>query len=144
MRSPQRMFLVLYALSGGAALVYEITWARLLPLQMGQTVAAVTTVLATFMAGLAGGAWIGSRIDRHWTARGDAAGTARLYTYAALETLIACTAVALPATLAACAPVLAWAYGEALTPVRFAVVRALLSGVLLGMPAAAMGATYPI
>ena len=56
--SPRRFFLVLYAASGAAALVYEVAWTRLLTLQMGHTVAAASTVLAAFMGGLAVGAWI--------------------------------------------------------------------------------------
>ena len=143
MPSPRHVFLVLYAASGAAALVYEITWTRLLTLQMGQTVAAVSTVLASFMGGLAAGSWIGGRFDRRLVP-GKTAGAARLQTYAALEILVALFALALPAMLAAFVPVLAWAYDEALAPTRFGIVRALLSTSLLGVPAAAMGATFPI
>ena len=53
----RRVFLLLYAASGAAALVYEVTWTRLLTLQLGHTVAAASTVLAAFMGGLAVGAW---------------------------------------------------------------------------------------
>src|SRR5438034_5062211 len=55
---PRRILLVLYSASGAAALVYEVTWTRLLTLQLGHTVAAASTVLAAFMGGLAIGAWI--------------------------------------------------------------------------------------
>ena len=44
----RRLFIILYAASGAAALVYEVTWTRLLTLQLGHTVAAVSTVLAAF------------------------------------------------------------------------------------------------
>src|SRR6266508_2667592 len=57
-----RRFLVLYAASGAAALVYEVTWTRLLALQLGHTVAAASTVLAAFMGGLAIGAWLARRL----------------------------------------------------------------------------------
>src|SRR5919108_226 len=53
---PRGLFLFLYALSGLAALVYEVAWSRLLALHLGHTVAAVSTVLAAFMGGLAAGA----------------------------------------------------------------------------------------
>ena len=57
----RRLFVLLYAASGAAALVYEVTWTRLLTLQLGHTVAAASTVLAAFMGGLALGAWIAGR-----------------------------------------------------------------------------------
>ena len=49
-------FLALFAVSGAAALIYEVVWTRLLTLQMGHGVAAASTVLAAFMGGLAIGA----------------------------------------------------------------------------------------
>ena len=42
-RSP---FLILFAVSGAAALIYEVVWTRLLTLQMGHGIAAASTVLA--------------------------------------------------------------------------------------------------
>src|SRR4051794_22809665 len=83
MHQARRILVVLYAASGAAALVYEVTWTRLLTLQLGHTVAAASTappvyevpgprlpplhrgppvaaastVLAAFMGGLAVGAW---------------------------------------------------------------------------------------
>ena len=143
MPSQRKLFVLLYAASGAAALVYEITWTRMLTLQMGHTVAAVSTVLAAFMGGLGGGSWIGSRLDRTASMR-DAVGPARLRAYATLEILVALFALALPAILAAFVPLLAWAYDDALAPARFGIVRALLCAGLLGVPAAAMGATFPI
>src|SRR5438876_39735 len=62
MFSRRQAFVLLYAVSGAAALVYEITWTRLLTLFMGHTVAAASTVLAAFMGGLAAGSWLGGRI----------------------------------------------------------------------------------
>ena len=38
--SAGRLFVSLYCASGAAALVYEVTWTRLLTLQLGHTVAA--------------------------------------------------------------------------------------------------------
>ena len=144
MPSHRRLFVGLYALSGAAALVYEITWTRLLTLQMGQTVAAIGTVLAAFMGGLAAGSWIGSRYDRRRASVHHTRRLARLRAYAALELTVALVALALPSLLAACVPLLAWAYDEGLAPVRFAIVRTLLCAGLLGLPAAAMGATFPL
>src|SRR5206468_1251551 len=144
MPSRRPLFVALYALSGAAALVYEISWTRLLTLQMGHTVAAVSTVLAAFMGGLAFGSWIGGRLDSGLATPCQNAHAARLRTYAALEIGIAIAALALPVVLAAFVPVLAWAYHDALTPTLFGFVRVVLCLVILGVPATAMGATFPV
>jgi spermidine synthase len=129
----RRLFVLLYTASGAAALVYEVTWTRLLTLQLGHTVAAASTVLAAFMGGLALGAWIAARLP----IRG-------LRAYAVLEIIVAVVALALPLALAASVPALAWAYADGAAPARFAMVRVAVSLALLGLPAAAMGATFPI
>lgn len=56
---------VLFLLSGAAALAYEVVWVKLLTLQFGNAAWSISTVVASFMAGLgAGGAWAGRRADR--------------------------------------------------------------------------------
>ena len=56
---------VLFFLSGTAGLVYEVIWSRLLKEVFGVTAYAVAAVLATYLAGLALGAWLlGGRADR--------------------------------------------------------------------------------
>src|SRR5438067_3954510 len=140
MASSRRVFLGLYAASGAAALVYEVTWTRLLTLQLGHTVAAASTVLAAFMGGLALGAWLAGRIA--WLA--GRISKRGLRSYAALEILVAICALILPFVLAAMVPPLAWAYADGSMPVRFAMVRVIIGLAVLGVPAAAMGATFPI
>jgi spermidine synthase len=129
----RRLFVLLYAASGAAALVYEVTWTRLLTLQLGHTVAAASTVLAAFMGGLALGAWVAGK------RRGST-----LRSYVVLELVVAVSALLLPIALGAAVPALAWAYADGSAPARFAVVRVAISLALLGIPAAAMGATFPI
>src|SRR5262245_19112744 len=143
MLSRRRVFLVLYAASGAAALVYEIAWTRLLTLQMGHTVAAASTVLAAFMGGLAFGSWLGGRFESRVGPGGAGAGT-RLRAYAICEIAIAAVAIVLPAALTAFTPLLAWAYHDGLTPATFGLVRVVLAAALLVVPATAMGATFPI
>src|SRR5262249_60157717 len=46
--------------------------------------------------------------------------------------------------LRAAAPPLAWSYGDGRSAVRFGVMRAALALLLVGLPATAMGATFPI
>jgi spermidine synthase len=48
--------------SGAAALVYQVLWTRQITLLLGHTVAAVSTVLATFMGGLALGSGLAGRL----------------------------------------------------------------------------------
>src|SRR3989442_15673127 len=56
----RRLLLGLFFLSGISGLLYEVAWTRMLHLLFGDTVLAVSTVLASFMAGLAiGGFWGG-------------------------------------------------------------------------------------
>ena len=133
---PRGAFVACYTASGAAALIYEVTWTRLLTLHMGHTVAAVSAVLAAFMGGLAVGAWFAGRYPPP-AAR-------RLHAYATLEILVAAIAIGLPLALRAFEPALAWAYADGDAPARFAAARVTMTLALLAIPAAAMGATFPI
>jgi spermidine synthase len=132
------LFGLIFAASGAAALIYEVTWTRLLTLQLGHGVAAASTVLAAFMGGLAvGSAYggrVGGRLDR----------PAALRVYAALELAIAALALVLPYELRALDPLLAAAYANGAGGGTFGLLRLLTSLLLLSLPAAAMGATFPI
>src|SRR6266571_556774 len=107
------------ALSGAAALVYQVLWTRQLALLLGHTVAAVTTVLATFMAGLALGSAVAARGVECLRAE------FRPRTYALVELGIAGAAIAFPVLLRADLP-------------RPGLVVALL------VPTTLMGATLPL
>ena len=52
------------ALSGFLALVYEVTWTRLLALVLGPTTYAFATMAASFITGIAVGSFIGARLAR--------------------------------------------------------------------------------
>jgi spermidine synthase len=56
-----RIVFLLFVLSGATSLVYEVLWLRQLILIFGSTQFATSTILSTFMAGLALGAFIGGR-----------------------------------------------------------------------------------
>lgn len=61
----RKIILGLFFLSGICGLIYEVIWVRMLGLVFGNTIYAVSTVLAAFMAGLALGSWyFGKYIDR--------------------------------------------------------------------------------
>jgi spermidine synthase len=58
--------LAAFLLSGVSALIYEVIWTRALSLVLGNTTYAISTMLATFMAGLAIGAYLcGRYCDRN-------------------------------------------------------------------------------
>src|SRR5438046_1167234 len=96
----RRVVLAVCFLSGVSGLLYEVAWTRLLHLLFGDTVLAVSTVLASFMAGLAiGGFWGGRAVDRR---------PPTLAIYACLEAAIAISAVGLPVALHGLTPVYVW------------------------------------
>ena len=131
-------FAAVFAASGAAALVYEVTWTRLLTLHLGHGIAAASTVLAAFMGGLAVGSALAGRIGTHLDGR------RALRVYAGLELAIGVLALILPFELTALEPLFAGAYANGNGGNAFALLRLGVSLLLLSLPAAAMGATFPI
>jgi spermidine synthase len=132
------VFLWLFAISGAAALIYEVVWTRLLTLHLGHGLAAASAVLAAFMGGLAAGAGAAGRL----AGRFDPAKALRAY--ATLELVIAALAILLPFLLTGLRPLLATAYADGAGGGTFALLRLVTSVLLLTVPAACMGATFPI
>ncbi|MBC8469361.1 MAG: fused MFS/spermidine synthase [Planctomycetes bacterium] len=60
----QRSVMWAFAVSGAAAMVYEVAWTRTLSLILGTTTYAFTTMLATFLLGIAIGSVLYGRIRR--------------------------------------------------------------------------------
>ncbi|HYE87269.1 MAG TPA: fused MFS/spermidine synthase, partial [Vicinamibacterales bacterium] len=131
-------FLILFAVSGAAALIYEVVWTRLLTLHMGHGLAAASAVLAAFMGGLAAGAGAAGRYAALVTPQ------RALIVYAGLEIVIGAVALLLPTLLSVVRPLLAATYADGNGGALFALVRLTTSMVLLFVPAACMGATFPI
>jgi len=131
-------FLILFAVSGAAALIYEVVWTRLLTLHMGHGIAAASAVLAAFMGGLAAGAGAAGRFAGKLPPR------RALQIYAALEIAVGVLAILMPLALVAVRPLLAAAYADGDGGSLFAFVRLSTSVLLLSVPAACMGATFPI
>lgn len=127
------MILVCFALSGGAALVYEIVWLRLLSLTFGHTVLAISAVLAGL--GL-GGALVGRLADRPLR---------RVALYGALECGIGAWGLLLPPLLAQALPA-SLALGQALGLPAGAVglVQFVLAFLLLLPATVLMGASLPL
>jgi spermidine synthase len=131
------LILIAFFISGACALVYEVIWTRLLGLVMGNTVYAVSTTLAAFMAGLAlGSFFIGRTADRL-----ERPGRF----YGLLEVLIGLYCLGLPIFIGAADPLYTFAYRKisssfaVLTAIRF-----VTAGSILLIPAVMMGATLPV
>jgi spermidine synthase len=128
---------VLFVLSGACGLVYQVLWVRLLSLAFGITVYAVTVVLASFMAGLAIGSFLGGRLAERVERP--------LVAYAIVEFAVGLVALATPAAFEALQrlyPLIARTVGDSET-VLFP-IRVALAFVLLIFPTTLMGATLPI
>src|SRR5262245_41692730 len=133
----RRLILGLFFASGSSGLIYEVVWTRLLTLVFGDTVLAVSTVLAAFMAGLAlGSFWGGRCIDRQQRV---------LPIYAGLEVGIGLTALGLPLLLQAMTPIYTWLHQHLhITFYLFSLLRFLLAFCVLLVPTTLMGATLPV
>jgi len=133
----RRGVLALCFLSGVSGLLYEVVWARMLHLLFGDTVLAVSTILASFMAGLAlGSFWIGRFIDRRRRV---------LAVYAGLEVGIGLSAVLFPVVLQALTPFYVWLHQSLSSSFwLFSFVRFLVAFGLLCVPTTLMGATLPV
>jgi len=57
----KKLLLIIFGISGMTALIYEMMWIRPLSLVFGTTMYAVSTIVASFILGLAMGSWIAGR-----------------------------------------------------------------------------------
>ncbi len=117
--------------SGLTALAYQVVWTRSAGLALGNAPAAVGTVVAVFMGGLAlGSAWAGRVASR----------VRPLRLYGQIEIAVGLFALAVPWLFRAAAPLLAAAYD---TPL-FGAAGVLACAVLLFPATFLMGATLPL
>jgi spermidine synthase len=129
--------LLLFFGTGACGLVYQQLWVRLLSLVFGVTIYAVSTVLASFFAGLALGSFVAGRlVDR---ARRP------LQWYGIVEILVGVAALGTTAALAGVERVYVGTTGVLPDSVGLlTVVRFVLSFAVLLIPATLMGASLPI
>ncbi len=126
---------LLGALSGLCGVAYEVLWVRMLALQFGVSTFAAVVTVAAFMLGLAGGSGLMA---------GRAARCARpLRLLALLEAGIAVFALLLPWGVHLTTPLIDAAAGHLSSP-QWHVLLALAGLSLLTLPAAAMGAGFPL
>jgi len=129
--------LVGFFLSGAAGLIAEVCWIRRASLVFGSTTFATSSVVAVFFAGLAAGAWLCGRTAPRVGHP--------LRTYAVLELALAALVVVSPLAFTVADSLWGQAYRAATSAGGWLwLVRVLLVGGVIFVPAGLMGATLPL
>jgi len=137
MKDHTKIILTAFGLSGASALIYEVVWTRALSLVLGSTTYALSTMLTTFMAGLAVGGYLGGRLsDKR---------TDHLRLFGLCEAGIGVFGLlAVPLIYALPLAYLAIYRSFHLAPAVFLGVQFLLCGAIMFVPTALMGITFPL
>ena len=123
--------------SGVAGLIYEVVFAKALAVTFGASSLATNTVLATYMGGMAIGAWAGSKIAQR------TAHPLRLYAYC--EALIGLYALLTPQLFQVIQKVyVGLVLDRPADAPELTALRLLLGAATLGPATLLMGATFPI
>jgi spermidine synthase len=132
-----RLVLLLFFFSGLSALIYQVIWLRSLATVFGSTVYATTTVLASFMGGLALGSFIfGRRVDRS---------RHPLLLYGVLEIGIGIFALLFPLLMHVYDDFYALLQQKAaLSFYSLSLVRFIVCAIVLIIPTTMMGGTFPV
>lgn len=125
----------IFALSGAAGLIYEISWSRQIGLLFGHGVHAAAVVLAAFFAGMAFGHALGGR----WASR-----LRPLLGYSVAEFVVAGWALVIPLVLGLreTTPLIRWLSSQ--SPFLQTALRALFCLALLLPATTALGTTLPL
>jgi len=129
---------LLFFVSGGCALVYEIVWSTMLHHVFGSSVLATAAVLAAYMGGLALGSFLfGKRADSY---------SHPLRLYAWLEICIGLFALAFPFILPAGQGLYVWIHAKlyASSYLVFNLIRLCIAFVIILVPTSLMGGTLPV
>jgi spermidine synthase len=131
------ILLVAFGFSGAAALIYEVVWTRALSIIMGSTTYALSTLLSTFMAGLALGGFIGGKLaDR---------GKNLLLIFGLLELGIGIFGLVTIPLIHLIPPLYFKIYKAFhLTPSIYFFFQFLLCSIVMIIPTTLMGATFPV
>jgi spermidine synthase len=129
--------LALFYASGIAGLIYQVLWLRRLSLIFGVTVYAASTVLAAFMAGLAIGSAISSRVLRR--------GLSPLAAFGIAEILVGVTGLLSPVLLDAASSLYSLLHQASPDSLGMLTAARLFSSfAILAVPTAMMGVTLPL
>ena len=134
-----RAVFLLFVLSGATSLVYEVLWLRRLILIFGSTQFATSTILSTFMAGLALGAFLAGR-------RMVGPRLRPLAVYGVLEIAIGLYALVVPYLLDALTPLyrVLWEAGASESFVVLSLAKFAGIAAVLLPPTVLMGASLPV
>lgn len=133
----RNIFTFCFFLSGVAGLVYQIIWVRMFSLSFGNTVYAVSLVVAAFLAGLALGSHVlGKVADRLKDPKNS---------YVLLEVLIAVSAVVVSAAIGWIDDIMASLMTvEEITSFKWQAARFISAFIALLIPTFLMGGTLPV
>jgi spermidine synthase len=121
--------MVLFAMTGCAALIYELAWFQLLELVIGSSALSLTILLATFMGGMCVGSLLFPRLVS--TNRNP------FSVYGFLEIAIGISAAAVLVAMPLAASL------QAMAPVGDIALRCLIAAAFLTAPTLLIGATFP-
>ena len=128
----------IFAVSGCAALVYEVMWARCFGIVFGSSTRAAAVVLAAYFLGMALGNWLGGRFAVRTRA-------SALRCYAWVELAVAAAALAVLPWLALYRALYPALYGATLeSPGALTAVQLGLAAIALAPPCIGLGATLPL
>ncbi|HBC46624.1 MAG TPA: hypothetical protein DCZ43_06230 [candidate division Zixibacteria bacterium] len=133
----QKIIFIIFTLSGICGLAYEVIWVRMLGLTLGNSIYAVSLVVAAFMAGLGLGSYLAGRFIE------NKANPLRIYAF--LELGIGLFAIVSPFLLSILSIIYIW-IGQNLTssPLLINLFRFILAFTILLIPTICMGATLPV
>jgi spermidine synthase len=130
------LILIVFTASGFAGLIYESIWSHYLKLFLGHAAYAQTLVLAIFMGGMAGGAWLASRLSPRLRDP--------LFAYAVIEALIGLMSLGFHQVfIATTAAALEHALPALGTPAAVHAFKWLAAGLLILPQSLLLGMTFP-
>ncbi len=122
-------------ISGAASMMYEVAWTRALALIIGSSTYAFSTMLVTFLTGLALGSYLFSRL----------AGRLRIdpFLFGGLQLGIGLTALAVTPFFDRLPEVFLWAFQISQSPSFMKALQFTISALAMFLPTLFMGATFP-
>jgi predicted membrane-bound spermidine synthase len=131
------VILACFVASGVSGLVYQAIWSQYLNLILGSSAYAQSLVLAIFMGGMAGGAWLSARLIRRWDNP--------LLAYGRIEAAIGVAGIGFHVVFLA---VTGWLYDVAIPGVegedRIAALRWTVAAALIVPQTVLLGMTFPV
>ncbi len=140
------LLVIFFTLSGATSLILQVVWVRRLIGVFGASSLAIATVLATFMAGLAIGSWVGGRwADRLVQSKAAPPTNNPFFYYGVAEVVVGVSALLILPLIDHYAGANAWLWQQlGDTPWLLAGARFFLTATVLLVPTTAMGATLPL